>query len=477
MLAKHGFIYLMAKVLPAVLSLGLISIYTRFLSPEQYGAYSLTVLTAGLINAVCMQWINLGVGRYFPEFTEEKQKIALLATSRALLLTIGGALVVLSLFASFFSRFLNLSIVFYAVGVLAIAQGWYDLNLKIKNANLNPVSYGATLASKSLVAFGLGYSAVYFGLGAKGPLFSLAAALLIASLVKLNIWSSVPWRLFDKNNLFKLWRYGAPLTGTYLLIFIIDASDRFFIDKMLGGSDLGTYSAAYELSQYSIGTIMSVVHLAAFPLVVSALSRQGIKAAQDQLKTTFSMLLAVAVPVTLGLITVAGNVASVVMGVKFSGDAIILIPWIALALFFSCIRSYYFDYAFQLSGSTRIQLIPIVAAAILNLILNYLLIPRYGVLGAAVSTIASFFVALIGSIILGRSCFSMPKLPKRDPAIIVLSAITMVWIVHGLQISNKIAELLVQIFLGSAIYCALLLVTNVLNSRAFVSSKISFLKR
>ncbi len=67
MLAKYGAIYLVAKFFPAPIALGILAILTRNISPQEYGFYSLTILTAGFINSVFLQWIILGVGRYLPD--------------------------------------------------------------------------------------------------------------------------------------------------------------------------------------------------------------------------------------------------------------------------------------------------------------------------------------------------------------------------------------------------------------------------
>lgn len=471
MLAKHGLIYLASKILPAVLSLAMMAVFTRLLTPEQYGSYSLTILIAGLANAVCLQWVILGVGRYLPDCQNDVEQQKLLATARALTLLISVILVFLFLLVNKSNGLISFSAIFYMIGFIAASQAWYDLNLKIQNADLNPASYVLTLGAKSIVAFGLGTLFVYFGYGAEGASIAVAIALIVASLLNINLWRAVLWKNFDKNQFAKLWRYGAPLTITFLLIFIIDASDRFFIDKILGAQSLGVYSAAYEFTQYSIGTLMAVVHLAAFPLVINAFSKQGEAATRVQLRKTFVFVLAIIMPSACGLAIVSNNVAGVVMGVEFSKGAASIIPWIALAMFFSCIKSFYFDYAFQLANSTQVQLLAVAIAAVVNLVLNYLLIPVYGVLGAAAATAISFFIALIASIFFGLKVFSMPPLPLFDAMKIILSTILMAFSISFITVNNQYIELILQVSLGAIIYTALLFATNVMNIQKIILSQ------
>ena len=451
----------------------MIAVLTRLLTPTQYGTYSLTILTAGLVSAVCMQWVNLGVGRYLPECAKQNTQGPLLGSARAVTLLISCCLAVVFLCIGYLSENLGYSIIFGLVGFIAGAQAWYDLNLKIKNAALAPLGYGLMLSAKSVLTFGLVSLAVYLGFGPKGAVVAMVVALVLASLSGYRIWNRIPWKITDRQQLARLWRYGAPLTATYLFVFIIDASDRFFIDRLMGGHALGTYSAAYEFSQYSIGAIMSVVHLAAFPLVVSALANEGLAGAQRQLTKTFTVLLVVALPVTAGLATVSDNVAAVVMGANFRMEGALLIPWISLALLFACAKSYYFDYPFQLAGATRTQLIPVALAAVANLVFNYFLIPVFGLMGAAAATILSFLIALMGSIFWGRRVFRMPPLPWIDPLKIVLASVIMVTAIANIDTSNKILTLVIQVGAGLVIYSSCVFVTNVLGCRHYITGKVS----
>lgn len=468
MLAKHGIIYLFAKILPAVLSLAMLAIFTRYLTPEQYGVYSLTIMTAGLFNAVCLQWVALGTGRYLLECLNQQERANLLGTARLIILLISAVLFPLFLLLNVYKHVIDLSILFYLLGFVVLAQSWYDLNLKIWNAQLNPLQYGRILGLKSIIGFILASYAVYTGYGADGAMISLIFSLVIATSLGMKFWKGIPWLSVDKILLAKLWQYGAPLTGIFLLVFIIDASDRFFIDRMLGAKALGAYSAAYDLTQYSIGTMLSVVHLTAFPLVINAYSKHGLIAAKIQLRKTFVLVFAVLAPVCMGLVLVSDNLAQVLMGPEFANTAAEIIPWISFALFFSCIKSYYFDYAFQLASSTKTLLIPTGIAAIVNLILNYLFIPVYGVVGAAVATVLSFLVALIGSVFLGRRLFVMPSLVWREAFKVLLAVGLMALVINVIKIDLPLWELILQVCIGGFVYLIAILTLNIMNCRQWL---------
>jgi O-antigen/teichoic acid export membrane protein len=472
MLAKHSAIYLVAKILPAVLSLATLAIFTRLLTPEQYGTYSLTIMTAGFFNTVCLQWVVLGVGRYVPDCQNETEKHHLLGTARLIIFLISVVLLPFFLLLSYFKSSIDFSILFYMLGFLVLAQSWYDLNLKIMNAQLNPVRYGLVLGLKSIVAFVLSSCAVYMGYGADGAILSLTFALIVATGLGRQIWKKIPWLAMNKHQIEKLWHYGVPLTGTFLLVFIINASDRFFIDKVLGVRELGTYSAAYDFTQYSVGTLLSVVHLAAFPLVINAYAKHGTVAAQAQLQKTFVLVFAVLAPITVGLVVVSDTVSQVIMGREFVQIATQIMPWLALAFFFSCFRAYYFDYAFQLASSTKKLLVTFGLAAIANLVLNFLLIPVYGVIGAAVATVLSFLIALLASFVLGSRSFDMPSLAWGEALKILLAVGLMVLVVKLVNIGQPFWELICQVCLGGFVYAIAILGFNILKTRDWVFERV-----
>ena len=472
MLAKHSLIYLISKIIPSITAVATITIFTRFLTPEEYGEYSLTILTSGFFCAIFLNWVILGVGRYLPDCKNASDLSQLIGTSRFIILTVFIFLLPVFIFLEYFKSKIGTSVLFYLLGFLVFSQSWYDLNLKILNAQLKPVNYGLILGFKSIVAFLLGVYAVTSGYNAVGAIIGLSTALFLATLLGIKKWKNVPWVNFDKKLIRKLWQYGAPLTITFLLVFVIDASDRFFIDSILGTKDLGVYSANYDFTQYSIGTLLAVVHLSAFPLVVNAYTKNGVEGAQKQLQKTFLLVFSVLTPACVGLAATAKDVSNVILGASFISESAALIPLLSLALFFSCIKSFYFDYAFQLTSSTRMQMFITAAAAITNLILNLVLIPVYGLKGAAIATAISFFLSLVGSWFYGNKVFEMPCMPWADIFKVLIAVTIMYFLITNIYFDSFLYQLLVKVFLGIIIFFGFLFFTNFMNIRDLFILKI-----
>ncbi|MEE1721377.1 oligosaccharide flippase family protein, partial [Pseudomonas aeruginosa] len=85
--------------------------------------------------------------------------------------------------------------------------------------------------------------------GVDGLLLGTLVSLVLATIFFQDAWRGVSWALVDKEQLTRLFAYGAPLTLTFLFAFIVNASDRFFIGAFLGDAAVGVYSVSYDLAQ------------------------------------------------------------------------------------------------------------------------------------------------------------------------------------------------------------------------------------
>ena len=462
MLIKHVLLYLLGRLVPGAASLLAVALYTRLLTPGEYGHYALVMAAAGILNAVVFQWLILSLGRLLPAHEHQPQPLLSTALTGFLILafitSILGGLVAWLWPDESLRWFIVLAV------AMTWAQAWFDLNLKIINTRLAPIRYGVLNSVKALLAISLGVGLFYRGWDVIGILIGLIMSALLSSLLALKHWNGFSVRHFDMKLLKDFISYGAPLTLTFTLRFVVDASDRFFLGWIINAKAVGNYSAAYDITQQSLGMLMSVVHLAAFPLVLRALEEKGIVEARSQLKKNVLMLLAISLPATVGLVMLADDIAMLMLGTEFREDASLIITVVALAAFVSGIKSFYVDYSFQLGRKMKGQVWTVMWAALANVGLNLWWIPIYGVAGAAYATLGAFLVGFFFSCYLGRKVFPLPPLPKESYKILLASigmgaSLWPTMNLHGTYV------LLSQVLLGCVVYLMLLLIFNFGQSR------------
>jgi len=360
--------------------------------------------------------------------------------------------------------------------VLAIAlgwgQGWFDLNLTIINTRLSPIRYGVLTSVKALSSIGLAITLFYLGWGVTGILIGLIISLWFSTLLICKYWQDFSVRHYDVRLLKNFIGYGSPMILTLILALVVDTSDRFFLKWLMDAKTVGSYSAAYDLAQQSLGMLTNIVHLAAFPLALRALEEKGVTEARNQLRQNALLLLTISVPATVGMFMLADNIAIMMLGTEFREGAGRIIALVALSIFVSGIKSFYFDYSFQLSRKMGGQVWVVMWAALANIGFNLWWIPIYGMVGAAYATLGAFLVGLFFSWYLGRKVFVLPPFPKESYKVLLASAgmaaslwAAMRWDVWSTLGGRNSVVLFGQVVLGCIVYAILLLIFDLGQSR------------
>jgi O-antigen/teichoic acid export membrane protein len=429
-LLKHSALYLFARGLPGLVAFLSIAIYTRLLSPEAYGQYVLVVATVGLCNSIVFCWLRMGLLRFLPAHLERPQ--ALLSTLVTaywwLVLGTGGlAVMVFLIFPEAPWK------EFVPLGVLLLwAQAWFELNLELVRSRLAALRYLLISLVKAVLALGLGALLIFLGLAAYGPLLGLAVGMVFSALaLTRGEWNGVRLGTTDPQLLRSLLGYGLPLTATFALAFVIDSSDRLLIGWRLGADAAGLYAAGYDLAQGIMRLLMITVYLASYPIIVHALEQEGLHSCQQQLQRNLLLLLAVALPAATGLAVLAPNIARTLLPPAFQEMASQVIPWIALAVLFSGVKSYYLDLSFYLGRYTLGQMWIALATAIVNVAFTLWWIPKMGPIGAVYATLVAYFVAFVLSMIVGHNVFPLPFPYKDTLKILVASGVMglLLWLI------------------------------------------------
>lgn len=455
LIVRHTLIYLAARLFPAVASMVALTVFTRLMSPGEFGEYSLTITIASTAAMILANFLVIGLGRFEPTIKTslEREKLHSTTVFAALVLSLGVTIV--TGFMSWFRLLPDLSINYYYFSVLFHVLVFMMLSQQLINANLQPTVYGVSLVLRNSTLVLLATTGLYLGYGVQAVFASFAFATLLASFPAIKLWARTSLSRFDAGVLRTLWRYGAPLTLLYLFVMVINLSDRIFINVMLGSQEVGLYSAGYDMTQFTIGVFASILHLSAFPIILKVYEKGGERPARELLSVSVRLLLFLMIPVTLGFISVRSEVSNLFLGQSFRESAKLLLPFLSLSVFFSAIKSYYFDYAFQITKTTWFQALPPLIAAVFNGLLNYILILQYGLVGAAYATLASYIIYLSFSAYFSGKVFDMPAFPWLFTAKLALSASIMSGVLWFLDADNAtILALTLKVSLGIIIYGA-----------------------
>ncbi|MGH9876307.1 MAG: polysaccharide biosynthesis C-terminal domain-containing protein, partial [Nitrososphaerales archaeon] len=333
--------------------------------------------------------------------------------------------------------------------------------------------YGLLTASRGALALVAALIFVQAGLGGIGAVFGAAVASLV-SMIFFGAHCLANTRHNNSNLRRQMVAYGLPLTLTYLAIMVLDVSDRFMIAWWMGPSAVAGYAASYDLTQQTVGVALNVFFLASYPRITVAWEAGGVQAARQAMVPLSHAMLLVA-PLVAGLfIGLADDITQLVLGSAVQPDAARVMPWVAFAIVIGCLKSYFLDIAFQLAKVTHMQLRITVMMAVLNVALNIVLIPKFGVVGAAMSTAAAFSSGAVLSWWFGRR-LGIYSARKRDVMSMTLAFLAIVLSIQLVPTSaySGLADVILRLLAGLAGYVVAVMVTNLAGVRLGLMDKLN----
>ena len=433
MLFKNSSIYVLAKAIPGLMAFTALAVYTHLLTPQEYGVYTLIFSAALFLHSAIFNWLPVGMMRFWPGGTYSDK--AFISTLGMLYLRLSIPVLIVAVLAMLIADKA------YALPILAgvlLLAGFAVLMIgqQLQSAQMLPNRYAVMTICYSILALGLGAALAYLDFGPVGVAVGVACGMLIPAI----IISARSWVLFDRSLYTpeltqKLLMYGMPLAASFFLDEIANLSDRYMLAWLVDEAEAGKYAVGYDLAGNSIMMVMNAINLAAYPMIVKLLDQKGREAALEYFNTYVILLLGISIPAVMGLSLVGPGLVHLMIGEEYRDSVVLLLPWVASALFFMGLGAFYFHLPFQL-GNKNFGIFRIAAiTAVINLVLNFILIPRMGMHGAAISTLLSFMISSILGYIYGRKVFPIP-FPVREISKIIIATLFMggcIWFVKDLR--------------------------------------------
>lgn len=466
MILQHTIVYFLGRGLPALLTFLALAWVSRLLDPQAYGIYSVAVATAGTLNVLLFQWLRFGLLRLGPKGRAEILQLNVtLVRTFVLTLAVLWTVVVVAAGLGLAIEVVGHEPVAYVLTVAALlsVQASYELAQDYFRSVLRPKIYALNAAVKATVFFFLAVLLAWNGFGEHGLLLALIVAFLVPTCRVL----SKALRIFqlgtvNRNTLGRVWRYGVPLSAAVSLGFLVNYSDRLVITYLLDATATGQYSMSGDLAHNAIVLPLSIVNLASYPIIVQTFERRGEEAAVSAMRSTGTALLGLGLPFVVLFAACSDQLAKMLLGAAFQEAAKSLFPLIALGAFFAGMKSFYFDLGFQIREKPQLQIPIMLIALAVNVVLNFLLIPPFGVRGAAYATVAAYGTGAVLS-----WYFSRRQLPVPAPqglitlALLNLGFYLVLWLAPDYQTQWP---WVIQTSVLGMVYAALIMRANLVRS-------------
>jgi len=263
--------------------------------------------------------------------------------------------------------------------------------------------------------------------------------------------------------------YGMPICISLLLAYALNSADMYIIAVMMGEASAGQYNAGYNLANRSLEMIFIWLAMAVTPIAVTMIEQEGVEKSTQVMKDYGTTLLWIALPAATGIALVSKEFGFV-LGESVRSEAVTIMPMIAFAGVLNGLISFYAQRAFMLSGKSSMFMWAMIPPVILNIGLNFWLIPKFGLMGAVYATLVSYALGFILAMIVGRRFYPLP-IPVRACFEVVLCCIGMAAIVKLITLPADTPDfiaLMIKSSIGGMTYMALSLAINAANSRTFI---------
>jgi O-antigen/teichoic acid export membrane protein len=227
---------------------------------------------------------------------------------------------------------------------------------------------------------------------------------------------------FDATLLRELWRFGLPTVPAAFSAIMLQVVDRPILKLFVDSAAVGVYQANYRLG-IPMMMMVTVFEYAWKPFYLRETSSLGKKTIPER-RATHTLLARVLTYFTVvcgGLFLVAGLLMEFVVRIPFVGGRFVNPAyWSGLGIIPIVLGAYYFNGMFANFAASayirkRTQYLPRItgAAALVNIALNFALIPYYGIWGAAWATLGAYMVSAVGMYWLTRRIYPLRYEWKR----------------------------------------------------------------
>ena len=391
---RDTFVYSLSNIAPKIVGVILLPLFTAKLTISEFGNWDLIdnaiQILAGVAilgQASSIIFLNNGI-----EYKEQKESA--LFTLSAFVFSVCAILVLItelliSNHSSFFEHSQFKSIYIRLIAYIVLLRVVNDLFLAKVRADEEAGYYSVVSIVKTLLMTCITiYFVAFANLGIEGILYAALAAELFTVLVLL--FRIIPKMKFDFNNqiFVTALKFGLPLIFSALGFMLLNQSDRFIIKLLLGAKSVAIYGLGYRVAGVLNMFLILPFSLGLLPLAYKYYGMPDDKRFFTKLMTysTFFfvwgfILLSLFSKEIVGMFALQGEYHS----------AYIVIPIILLSYVLSGMRLTASIGMFLTKNTKHVAWITIAAAA-LNIILNFIFIPKYGIIAAAVNTLISFAI-------------------------------------------------------------------------------------
>jgi stage V sporulation protein B len=452
-------------------------ILSRQLSLEEFGLFYAVFTFVGFFIVLRHLGLDFSLRKFIPEYLIKKEYVFLKSSIKFIFLVNFFIALILSFIFILFSKFLSenyfknelafpLLIIFSIYFVFYAAYGF--LTSVFVGFQKSKIYSFDIFFINSLVLIGI----LFFG---KYGIFSIALSYLFASIFGVLIGTVLLFKSFnfskykskiDKNLIFKLFSYGLPLMLASIGFMVIGQIDILMLIKFRTLTEVGIYNVVLPTATILV-TLGSSVALAMLPFVSEYWAVKKFQKIKEIIELLYKKIFILIVPIILIVFIFAELILKVLFGENFIiGSGALRILSLG-SIFFSVATIN--NSILSAIGKPKLVTKIILVAMFLNIILNLIFIPKYGIIGAAFATVSAYLFILLFSSYFVRNIAKI-DIPIGDWIKTFFSGLFFIFIVifmKSLLKFNVWVETFIVLVIGLSAYFILVLCFGLIDRKEF----------
>lgn len=381
----------------------------RILGAGDYGAYSLGYGLSVIAGQVSMLGLSSGIVRFGALYrgTGDTRRVKGTISSALWISTVSSTVAggLLFAFAEPLSRVFGMPRLAAVLRVFALSFPFYVLTQMAGHAAaaFQAIKHQAAITNVCRPLANIALVSIVFLLGfgllgaAYGFLFSSAISAVLGLYLLQCIFPDMFSGLKPLYEVGRLLRFSLPVLFIGFSTILLGQTDRIMLGYFMASEDLGIYSAAATVSQQA-GVIMYSFSYIFCPIISDLYNRKEFKSLEKLFKTVTRWIVSLNLVILLLLILFSRQIMGM-FGTGYVSGWPVLVTLSSVHLIGYSIGGALVGYVLQMSGKQDIELINAVVMLAVNVAMNLWLIPRYGMLGAAMATGVSFAVINVARIL------------------------------------------------------------------------------
>ena len=404
---KDSSIYSVSNILASALSIFLLPLYTRVFVPADYGIIDILNIVSTLISLTIALEISQAVGRFTADDKSGSEKSRYFSTALLFSFIAYSLFVTIGILNSkYLSQLIldsneksNIIIVtllsVWAGGIFNLLRNqlrWLSRSEKYSVVNFIFSLISITMTALLVLVVKIGITGVFYGLFFGSIVCSLLAFCFLRDSFVFA---------FDSQKLLEMLNFSVPLVPSSVSVFVFIYIDRIIIKQLMTFNDLGLYGVAYKMASI-LGLLLGGAQMALTPIIYTHYNEKNTPLELAKLSRYFTLF---AFIVILGMNLFAKEILMVFTTPIYYESADV-IPYLVFSIFFSGI--YVFAPGLWISKKTKIIALINICAAVVNVVLNYIFIPIWGIKGAGIATLISACILFCINQILSQKYYPIP---------------------------------------------------------------------